>query len=98
MIARYWKGTTYSNMAQEYIHHLKKDTFPKLEQLNGFQKVELLRKSTPIGTEFLVITYWDSLEHIQQFAGENIDVAVVPPAASQLMVSFDKTVSHYEVI
>ena len=48
-------------------------------------------------SEFVVITQWDSLEAISQFAGTDIDKAVVPPTVQQMMIEFDDRVVHYEV-
>jgi heme-degrading monooxygenase HmoA len=47
-------------------------------------------------TEFLVLTRWESVEHIKQFAGADIAKAVVEPAAIGELIDFDDTVQHYE--
>ncbi len=38
------------------------------------------------------------MEAVRQFAGEDYLVAVVPPAARQLLSHFDETSLHYEVL
>ena len=97
MIERHWKGITRNEEAENYIRHLQTKTFPHLADLNGFIKATILRRPVAKGTEFLIITVWDSIDSIRQFAGEKVEVANVPPEAQKLMVEFDRTATHYEV-
>jgi heme-degrading monooxygenase HmoA len=48
--------------------------------------------------EFLVVTRWASMAAIREFAGNNAVGAVVPPEVRAMMIEYDKTVRHYEVI
>ncbi|MDB5091020.1 MAG: hypothetical protein JWR09_5014 [Mucilaginibacter sp.] len=98
MIERHWKGLAKVEEAYNYEQHLKKETFIKLASLNGFVSAKILKREVPGGVDFLIITVWQSMEAIQQFAGNDVDVAVVPDAVSEMMVSFDKTALHYEVV
>jgi heme-degrading monooxygenase HmoA len=98
MIERHWKGITRPDAAAAYITHLQTKTFPHLAELQGFLKATILRRPVEAGTEFLIITAWDSLDSIKQFAGENVETANVPPEARRLMVEFDATAKHYEVV
>jgi hypothetical protein len=38
------------------------------------------------------------MDAIRQFAGDSPDVAVVPAVVQAMMVEFEKTVAHYEVV
>jgi heme-degrading monooxygenase HmoA len=49
------------------------------------------------GIEFLVVTEWESIEAIQNFAGRDFELAVVPDVAQKMMVRFDTTVRHYDL-
>lgn len=97
MVARHWKGVTKPGKANNYIAHLKEETFPKLSSLPGFIKASILQRDLAEGTEFLIITEWESLDSIHAFAGEDTTKAVVPPAAAELMLHFDDQVKHYTV-
>lgn len=97
MIARHWKGVSFSDKSDEYILHLKEDTFKALEQIEGFVSARILLRELSDGTEFQIITHWDSLEAIKQFAGEKFDTAVVPESVRKMMLRFDAHVDHYEV-
>jgi heme-degrading monooxygenase HmoA len=98
MISRHWKGVTRSELADAYIDHLRKDTFPKLSKIPGFIGASILRRIVSQGVEFLVITDWESLDAIREFAGEKPEAAVVPPVVHAMMVVYDKETRHYEVV
>jgi heme-degrading monooxygenase HmoA len=98
MISRHWKGIAKPGEADNYIKHLRTDTFPKLSEIGGFISASILTRAVDQGTEFLIITVWESIESIERFAGPRADVAVVPEVAHAMMVEYDRTVSHYEVV
>jgi len=98
MISRQWTGITSSEKAPVYIAHLQNDTFPKLSSMKGFLKASLLKRDVPEGVEFMVITEWESLEAIKQFAGADPAIAVVPAVVDEIMIRYDTIVKHYETI
>jgi len=98
VISRHWRGVAKPEEADRYIHHLQNDTFPKLAKIGGFIKASILRRSTVEGTEFLIVTTWESIEAIRQFTGESVHIAVVPPEVQAMMVEYDREVSHYEIV
>ena len=98
MIERHWKGIAKRSDAERYIDHLTDETVPHLSSMPGFVRASILKRPTDKGIEFLIVTVWNSLEDIKQFAGETIDVAVVPVKVQEMMVNFDAHASHYEVV
>ena len=50
------------------------------------------------GAEFLIVTHWASIESIRSFAGSNTETAVVPEKVREMMIEYDHTVRHYEVV
>src|SRR5688572_7593811 len=97
MVERHWKGVAKNEKAQEYIDHLKNDTFRKLKEIRGFVSASILTRDLPDGVEFLIVTKWETFDAIKQFAGEKIDIAVVPKPVQLMMLRYDEYVSHYEV-
>ena len=67
MISRHWKGIAKPGEADNYIEHLRTDTFPKLSKINGFISASILKRTVRQGTEFLIITVWESIESIEKF-------------------------------
>jgi heme-degrading monooxygenase HmoA len=98
MISRHWRGVAKPEEADHYVHHLRNDTFPKLGRIDGFIKASILRRPAGEGTEFLVVTTWQSIEAIRQFAGESVHTAVVPLTVQKMMVEYDREVVHYEIV
>jgi heme-degrading monooxygenase HmoA len=98
MIARHWTGVTQKEKATEYIQHLQNVTFPKIKTIPGFIAAKILHRESKDGTEFVVITEWESIEAIKQFAGQDCSIAVVPQLVQEIMIRFDKEVKHYEVL
>ena len=97
MISRHWKGIAKREEADRYVAHLKSDTFPKLASLTGFVRASILRREVASGTEFQVVTVWESLQAIQAFSGADAEVAVVPSVVQAMMVEFDPRAAHYEI-
>ena len=98
MISRNWRGIARSEEADNYVRHLQRETFPELSRIAGFISATILRRPTSGGIEFLIVTTWQSMDAIRQFAGESIEVAVVPPTVQDMMVEYDHEVTHYEVV
>jgi hypothetical protein len=97
MIERHWKGIARTDQSDNYIRHLMTETFPGVSRMKGFLKAAILSRPVDKGVEFLIVTTWETIEAIRQFAGEKIEVANVPPAARQMMVRFDEFATHYEL-
>jgi heme-degrading monooxygenase HmoA len=98
MIVRAWRGYGAAAEPQAYPKHLLQFVRPKLAQLAGFRGLYLLRRREQDEIEFLVLTLWESMDAVRAFAGDQPDRAVVEPEARSVLVRFDNTVSHYEVL
>jgi len=96
-VSRHWNGTTRPGQAEAYIHHLKTETFPQLAAIPGFVRASILTRGLDSGTEFQVVTVWESLEAIRAFAGAEVTDAVVPPFVQRLMARYDRHVVHFEI-
>ena len=97
-VARYWKGVTTAANADAYIAHLERETFPALARLGGFAYASIQTRPILDGVEFLIMTVWRSLDDITAFAGEDVETAVVPPAAQALLSRYDSRAVHYEIV
>ena len=97
MIGRLWRGVATREKANDYVAHLERSVFPELGQIKGYRGVYVLRREVNESIEFTVLTFWESMAAIHQFAGEDAETAVVPPAAQTLLQAFDSTVTHYEI-
>jgi heme-degrading monooxygenase HmoA len=98
MISRQWRGLAKPECAAAYIEHLHSEVFPQLVQLAGFHDAAILRRDLARGVEFIVVTVWQSLDAIHSFAGRDVEAAVVPAKVQAMMIEYDRTVRHYEVV
>jgi heme-degrading monooxygenase HmoA/catechol 2,3-dioxygenase-like lactoylglutathione lyase family enzyme len=97
VISRHWRGTTKQGQDQAYIDHLRADTFPKISAMPGFVSASILKRDGAAGSEFEIVTVWQSRAAIEAFAGQDIEAAVVPEAAQTMLAEFDRRVRHFEI-
>jgi len=99
MISRIWHGWTTPENADAYETLLKSEIFTgiKNRKIAGYRGIHLFRRNLAMEVEFVTIMYFDSMEAVRTFAGEDYEVAVVPPKARALLSRFDAHSQHYEV-
>lgn len=98
MIVRLWRGAATPDGAEAYVRHVTGRVFPSLQNVPGYRGARLLRREAEPRVEFLVLTFWDSMEAVRRFAGDDPTVAVVEPAARAVLADFDEFVSHYDLV
>jgi hypothetical protein len=98
VIARWWRGWTTHENAEPYQELLRTTILPGIERIDGYKGAYLLRRERDGETEFATLTFWESLDAVRAFAGEDYEVAVVPPAARVLLARFDDRSAHYEIV
>jgi mannose-6-phosphate isomerase-like protein (cupin superfamily) len=99
MIARRWRGWADGpENADAYVAHFHNQVRPQLEATDGFIDARVERVADDRGRiELVVVTRWTSLDAIRAFAGDEVDVAVVEPAARAVLSDFDSDVRHIEL-
>jgi heme-degrading monooxygenase HmoA len=101
MIARFWHGWTMTQNADAYETLLRTEVFPSIfaRQVPGFERIELFRRPFEAAdeVEFMTVMWFDSLDAVKAFAGEDHEAAYVPQSARALLSRFDHRTRHYEV-
>lgn len=99
MIARLWHGWTTPENADAYEELLREEIFVGIEQrgIPGYRGIQLLRRDGPGEVEFVTLMRFESLDAVRTFAGEDYEVAVVPPEARALLSRFDERSQHFEI-
>ena len=99
MISRIWHGWTTPANADVYEGLLKEEIFVGIagRKIEGYQGIHLLRRDVGEEVEFVTIMWFDSLDAVRVFAGDDYEVAVVPPKARAVLSHFDARSQHYEV-
>jgi heme-degrading monooxygenase HmoA len=98
MVVRSWRGYASASNAEAYPTHLLERVRPALEGLAGFRGLHLLARQEAEEVEYLVLTFWDSMDAIRQFAGDEPNRAVVEPEAQAVLLRFDAEVKHYQAL
>jgi len=99
MISRIWHGWTKRENADVYEALLKSEIFVGIHQrrIPGFQGIQLFRRNLGEEVEFVTVMWFDDLDAVREFAGEDYEEAVVPPKARAVLDHFDARSQHYEV-
>lgn len=98
MITRVWWGRTTVDGEGDYVEFLRTTVLPAISEIEGHRGSWVLRRDLEGAVEFGVITLWESMAAVRNFAGDNPEVAVIPPEAEALLSDYDPTVTHYEMI
>ena len=100
MISRIWHGRTSRRNTEAYETLLRGEIFAGIagRSLAGYRGIHLLRRDVPEGVEFVTVMWFDSIQAVKMFAGEDHEAAVIPPKARALLSNFDQRSSHYEIL
>ncbi len=100
MICRVWHGWTAPENAAAYERIVRGEVIPGIEAMKvaGFRHIDLMRREHASEVEFVTIMWFDDLESVRAFAGEDYSVAHVPARARAVLSRFDPLSAHYEVI
>jgi antibiotic biosynthesis monooxygenase (ABM) superfamily enzyme len=99
MISRVWHGWTAPANADAYESLLKSEIFVGIRkrQIAGYRRIQLFRRNLGDEVEFVTVMWFDTMEAVRTFAGQDYEVAVVPQRARALLSRFDQRSQHYEV-
>jgi Antibiotic biosynthesis monooxygenase len=100
MVVRTWSATADASGVGNYSRYFAGTLLPQLRQLPGFAGAYLLRRDLDQdGTvELTTHTFWESLEAIRAFAGNDITLSIVEPEAQAMLLDFDRTAVHRSVV
>jgi hypothetical protein len=99
MIGRIWHGYTTHENADIYETLLKEEIFAGIHDrhIAGFQEIQLFRRAVGHEVEFITIMWFDTIDSVKKFAGDDYEMAVVPVKARAVLSHFDERSQHYEV-
>jgi heme-degrading monooxygenase HmoA len=98
LIARIWRGQTRASMADEYTKYLYEEGVLTIARIPGNRGVQMLRAVSADVAVFQVLSYWDSVEAIKRFAGDDYEKVRHLPEDSKYMTGAAPTVRHFEVV
>ena len=100
MIVRIWRGWTVRANAAAYESLLRDEIMPGIAArgIKGYRGIQLLRRDEGGEAEFMTVMRFDSLKDVRDFAGQNYEVAVIPPRARALLARCDERAVHYSEV
>lgn len=105
MIAREWKCLCPRRHREGFLKHLELTGVREAKATQGYrghQVLERLCETCPTGqsssVEIALVTFWESWQAVQAFAGDKPEHAVLYPGDERYEIVADKHVRHYEVL
>ena len=100
MVCRIWHGWTTPQNAEAYENVVRGEVIPGIEarRIPGFLEIDLLRREVGGEVEFTTLMWFDDLEAVKQFMGEDYSVSHVPAAARAVLSRFDERASHCQEV
>ena len=100
MICRLWRGWTTSAKAEAYEGIVRGEVIPAIENraLPGFRQIDLMRRDLGAEVEFQTLMWFDNLDAVRAFVGEDYEVSHVPAQARAVLSRFDDRAAHFEVL
>jgi hypothetical protein len=99
-ICRLWRGWTTPQNADAYERIVRGEVIPGIEarRIPGFKHIDLMRRIDGEEVEFLTLMWFDDIDAVKAFVGDDHEVAHVPEPARAVLSRFDQRVAHFEVL
>jgi heme-degrading monooxygenase HmoA len=97
-IARIWRGRTLASKADEYARYLDTNGIAKIRATPGNRGVTVLRRTDGDKAEFVVISIWESIDAVKNFAGADYQKTVILPRDREYLIEVEPDVLHYEIV
>jgi heme-degrading monooxygenase HmoA len=95
MIARLWRGYSTPEKADGYRVMLLRQILPHINKSQGYGGSFVLERTINGEIEFLIITLWESMDAVRQFAGPRYERAVIHEEAAAFLTRYDAESIHY---
>ena len=98
MIARMWRGWVRTELIDEYVDIVERTGLSEYRATQGNRGAQLLTRDLGGGrTELVTLSWWDDLDSIRAFAGEDVEVAKYYPEDEPYLLDREEKVAHFEV-
>jgi heme-degrading monooxygenase HmoA len=87
----------HRNEGDDYAEYMRETGLAEYARTLGNRGVWMLRRDFGDRTEFLMFTFWESLDAVKGFAGEDYERAVFYPEDERFLIERELTATHYEV-
>jgi heme-degrading monooxygenase HmoA len=99
MIARIWRGWINTDRAAEYVDYIDRTGLTEYRQTPGNLGAEMWTRDLGDGrSEVTTLSWWESLDAVRGFAGDDIERAVFYPEDDEFLLDRETVVTHHEVV
>lgn len=98
MIARVWRGETRAADADRYAAYLRRTGLADARATPGNRGVLIQRRVVGDRAEFVFTSFWDSMEAIRGFAGDDVHVARYYPEDRGMLLALPPDIDHFDVL
>ena len=98
MIVRMWHGRVPTKKAAAYRKFTNGRAIPDYQSVPGHISVHVLERSEGEITHFITLTFWESLNAIRAFAGDDVEKAKYYPEDADFLLEYEPRVVHYKVV
>ncbi|HET9141659.1 hypothetical protein [Actinophytocola sp.] len=98
MILRTWRGWVETARVAEYARYVERTGLRAYRAVRGNRGCQFVARELGDGrSEVITLSWWDSLDVIREFAGEDISVARFYPEDDEFLVDRETFVVHHVV-
>lgn len=98
MIARVWRGQTRAEDAARYLDYLRRTGLLDVRATPGNRGVQIQRRIVEDRAEFVFTSYWDSMDAIRGFAGDDVHRARYYPEDEEMLLALPAGIDHFDVV
>jgi len=96
-IGRMWHGRVPESKTAHYYDYLNRDGIDKIEKIPGNLGADVMTSTHDGITEFVVISYWHSLDDIKAHAGADIEKVDNLPRDKEFLIEPETQVRHFVI-
>jgi hypothetical protein len=97
MIARMWHGSVPASRSEEYLTRMRQIALPDYKTVSGNRGAFCLYRLEGEVAHFEMLTFWDDIDAIKRFAGDDYELAKYYDFDRSFLVELESRVLHYTV-
>ncbi len=98
MVVRFWHGRVAAAKAPAYRAFLNERAIPDYRSVRGNISVHVLERQDGEVAHFITMTFWENMDAVRAFAGEDVEAAKYYPEDADFLLEFEPRVVHYEAV
>jgi len=95
MIARIWHGAVPLDKSAEYLKRMREVALPDYRSIPGNLGAYCLHRVEGDVAHFEMLTFWEDVEAIKRFAGNDYEVAKYYDFDQSFLIELEPKVRHY---